>query len=174
MCAIYSNQHNLLDLITRSLQIMKLSAVQFLQPALYWSKYFPQSLFLKHTQRTCLGHYDRRTFKPAWNTVQKHKLDGRCAWLSLLTVHVVLCEVDGHTGGHRNVTTSVHPLRICPVTVLSLLFAEVWLTRGLPCLYCQSVYVVHSVLLTCLLPTAGLGWTGKNIQVGGVERWHIT
>jgi len=77
--------------------------------------------------------------------------------------------VDGHAGGNRNVTTSVHPLRIYPVAVLSLLFTEVWLTRGLPSLYCLSVYLVRSVLLTYLLPAAGLGWTGKNIQVGGVK-----
>jgi len=71
MLAIYSSQLKLLhlvvllDLMTGSLQIMKLSSVQFLQLALFWSKYFPQNLVLKHPQRIYLGHYERRRFKPA-------------------------------------------------------------------------------------------------------------
>ena len=71
MRVIFSSRLNLLglvvllDLTTGGLQIMKLSPVQFLQPALYWSKYFSQSLVLKHPHRIFLYHYDRRKFKPA-------------------------------------------------------------------------------------------------------------
>jgi hypothetical protein len=59
MRAVYSSQVNLLDfivlldLIRGSLQI-KVSPVQFLQPSLFWSKYFSQSPVLRHPQRILL------------------------------------------------------------------------------------------------------------------------
>ena len=92
MRVIYCSQFSLLDLvvlfdlITCSLQIMKLSRVQLLQSALFWSTYFPQNLVLKHSWCIFLGHYERRRYKPARNTVQKHKLDRHdfLCWLYML------------------------------------------------------------------------------------------
>lgn len=92
MRAIYSSQLSLLDLvvlldmITGSLQIMKLSPVQLLQSALFWYKYFPQNLVLRHSLCIFLSHYERRRYKAAWNTVQKHKLDSHdfLCWLYML------------------------------------------------------------------------------------------
>jgi hypothetical protein len=157
----------LLDLIRDSLQVMKVSPIQFLQPSVFWSKYFSYNPVLKHPQRRFLCHYYRRRFKLAWNTARKQKLHRRCAWLSVLTVHVALCEVDGHAGGHRNVTSSVHPLRILPGYSLVTALCRSPAHQGPPLSVLSVGYAVHSVLLTCLSPTAGLGWTGKNIQVGG-------